>query len=57
MEQIVLIMIMILINILAHFFEPPHSIFIRQQKEIQEINKKILESNEEIIKLIKNKYE
>lgn len=57
MEEIVLIMITVLLNILAHFFEPPHSVFIRQQREIQEINKKILESNEEIIKLIKNKYE
>ena len=42
-------------NILAHFFEPPYNYFHREQKEIKEINQKILKSNQEIIKLIKTK--
>ena len=53
--EIMLITFLFMINILAHFFEPPHSIFLRQQKEIQETSNQILKSNEEIIKLIKEK--
>ena len=55
MEYIFLVLTLLGINILAHFFEPPHSMFIRQQKEIQITINKIFESNQEIINLIKNK--
>lgn len=53
--EVVLIMFLFMINILAHFFEPPHSIFLRQQKEIQETGRLILKSNEEIINLLKER--
>lgn len=53
--EITLVAFLFMINILAHFFEPPHSIFLRQQKEIQETGRLILKSNEEIINLLKQK--
>lgn len=57
--EILTIMTIILMNILAHFFEPSHSIFLRNHTEIKKqldnqdkILKEITESNNRILNLL-----
>jgi len=52
---IVMTIAIILMNILSHFFEAPESIILKRLQQIEITNQKILLSNEEIIKLIKEK--